>query len=159
MAQKPQKLGCQQTTVLSWQWSREGHCSDGTLTNGQIYCKWVVQDHFVSGVVTGGGWKDAFPTCPNGRFWDSSKSDDKLVNEGGGTTLCFLIILFDRETNAVLRFSWRWHSCQASLGYNSVIGCSALKYWILMRLCYVCIITNMYSTTDDINGNCRGSCR
>jgi len=38
----------------------------------------------VSGVATGGTGGTLPPTCPKDRFWDSSKSDEKLVNEGWG---------------------------------------------------------------------------
>ena len=40
----------------------------------------------LSGVATGGlgGTRPPLPTCPKDRFWDSSKSDEKLVNEGWG---------------------------------------------------------------------------
>ena len=53
------------------------------------------------------GLGDASLNCPKDRFWDSSKSDEKLVR-GGGTTLCLLIIYFNRETNDVLTNMYRY---------------------------------------------------
>ena len=53
-----------------------------------------------SGVATGWTGGTRPPTCPKDQFWDSSKSDEKLVGEGVGVPL-------NREKNAVLRLSWR----------------------------------------------------
>jgi len=43
----------------------------------------------ISGVATGGTGGTRPPTCPKDRFWDSSKSDEKLVSGVGvGVPLC-----------------------------------------------------------------------
>jgi len=47
------------------------------------------RDSAVSSGVATGGLGDASPTCPKDRFWDSFKSDEKLVSGVGvGVPLC-----------------------------------------------------------------------